>query len=349
MALKIVKKTDPVKVERLKVLIYGQCGVGKTTLGFTANKPILFNFDDGVKGIINREDYVEIKTWEDVMTVKQEDLLDYDTIVIDTLGSMQEILKVYVKKMQGGKFAQADGNLKIQGWGVLGNMMVDFFNLINSFDKELVVIAHEKIDGEADEKMIDIAANGLIKDKIKNVVDLTGYIKIWGNKRIISFEPTDTNRCKNRGGLAPQIEIGDAIKEPNTLANIIQNSKDYINTKSESEVAFQARLTEVMAEIDACGDIESYQLPEDVKHDAMLKKHLQNKLDEIVMVDFRKALENANDAVAVNMMVDFYKEFIKINKKAREEFNAKVNIKYVYDTTKKQYVEKVKQVEGANE
>ena len=349
MALKIVKKTDPVKVERLKVLIYGQCGVGKTTLGFTANKSILFNFDDGVKGIINRGDYIEIKTWQDVMTIKQEDLVDYETVVIDTIGSMQDILKVYVKKMEGGKFSQADGNLKINGWGVLGNMMVDFFNLINSFDKDLVVIAHEKVDGDTDNKMIDILVDGLIKGRIKNVVDLIGYIKIVGNRRMISFEPSESTRCKNRGGLVPQIEIGDAIKEPNTLANIIQSSKDYMNTKSESEVAFQARLTEVMTEIDACGDIESYQLPEDVKNDAMLKKHLQNKLDEIVMVDFRKVLEDANDAVAVNMMVDFYKEFMKTNSKAFEEFNAKVSINYVYDKTKKQYVEKVKPVEGAHE
>jgi hypothetical protein len=71
--------------------------------------------------------------------------------------------------MEGGKFSQADGNLKINGWGVLGNMMVDFFNLINSFDKDLVVIAHEKVDGDTDNKMIDILVDGLIKGRIKNI------------------------------------------------------------------------------------------------------------------------------------------------------------------------------------
>src|SRR5690606_38238567 len=47
MALKITKASDPLTVEQLIVCIYGPPGLGKTTLGFSARKPLLLDFDRG--------------------------------------------------------------------------------------------------------------------------------------------------------------------------------------------------------------------------------------------------------------------------------------------------------------
>lgn len=45
MALRIISANEPMKVDQLVVTIYGQPGVGKTSLGFTAESPLLLDFD----------------------------------------------------------------------------------------------------------------------------------------------------------------------------------------------------------------------------------------------------------------------------------------------------------------
>lgn len=47
MTLRITRSADPITVERLNVCIYAQPGIGKTSLGFTADAPLLLDFDQG--------------------------------------------------------------------------------------------------------------------------------------------------------------------------------------------------------------------------------------------------------------------------------------------------------------
>lgn len=51
MALKLFKSTDQLPMKNLLVVIYGQPGVGKTSLAFTAENPVLLDFDRGVERV----------------------------------------------------------------------------------------------------------------------------------------------------------------------------------------------------------------------------------------------------------------------------------------------------------
>ena len=70
--LKIVRASDPVLVERLNLCLYGDPGVGKTTLGFTAENPLLLDFDEGKHRAANRRDAVPVSSWSDVAGITAE-------------------------------------------------------------------------------------------------------------------------------------------------------------------------------------------------------------------------------------------------------------------------------------
>ena len=60
MALKILSAAEPITVDRITLALYGDPGVGKTTLAFSADKPLLFDFDNGAHRASNRKDTVRV-------------------------------------------------------------------------------------------------------------------------------------------------------------------------------------------------------------------------------------------------------------------------------------------------
>lgn len=50
MALKITRSDEVIRVDTLCMTIYSQPGLGKTSLSFTASRPLLLDFDKGAPG-----------------------------------------------------------------------------------------------------------------------------------------------------------------------------------------------------------------------------------------------------------------------------------------------------------
>src|SRR5512146_2726453 len=92
MALKITKAADPIIVERLNIVIYAQPGIGKTSLAFTANAPLLLDFDKGAHRAANRKDIVRVDSWAYVLSITADDLAQYATIIVDTAGRSLDAL-----------------------------------------------------------------------------------------------------------------------------------------------------------------------------------------------------------------------------------------------------------------
>src|SRR5690348_5642891 len=92
MSLKITKASEPITVDRLNICLYGQPGAGKTSLAFTADAPLLLDFDQGAHRAANRKDTVRVQSWGDVAGVGADDLADYKTVVVDTAGRALDAL-----------------------------------------------------------------------------------------------------------------------------------------------------------------------------------------------------------------------------------------------------------------
>ena len=74
--------------------IYGQPGIGKTSIALSFPKPLLIDTDNGLYRVQAeyRCDSVQVESFQDILDVLQEDLKDYDTIVIDTLGKLIDFI-----------------------------------------------------------------------------------------------------------------------------------------------------------------------------------------------------------------------------------------------------------------
>ena len=94
MTLKIIPATDPMPVANIVLTLYAAPGLGKSTLGFTAERPLMLDFDKGAYRACNRGDAVTVTRWSDVEAMTAEDLEPYATIIIDTAGRALDVLGV---------------------------------------------------------------------------------------------------------------------------------------------------------------------------------------------------------------------------------------------------------------
>lgn len=240
MALRITPASEPIPVNRITLCLYGDPGAGKTSLAFTAAKPLLFDFDNGAHRALNRQDVVRVSKWADVDGLTAADLAPYDTIIVDTAGRMLDALSADIiandaKLGKGGVLSQ-------QGWGRLKQRFTAWNKLLNQSGKDVVLIAHgtEKQDGETVTARLDV--QGGSKDEIYKSVDAMGRLFIRGGKRVLCFDPTESAFGKNPGQL-PILELPNPLPR-DFLAGIIQQTKDALNAQTEAMQQAAAELAE---------------------------------------------------------------------------------------------------------
>ena len=98
--MSLIRKSTELNIPtNVKMMIYGQAGRGKSTVALSAPKPLLLDFDNGVKRMnmahLENIDTVQVTSWNDVQLVLQEDLSVYQTIVVDTIGKMMDFIITY--------------------------------------------------------------------------------------------------------------------------------------------------------------------------------------------------------------------------------------------------------------
>jgi hypothetical protein len=240
MALKITLAADPIPVTRITMAVYGDPGVGKTTLAFTAERPLLFDFDNGAHRAANRQDTVRVATWADVDGVTAADLAPYSTIIVDTAGRMLDALSADIiandaKLGKGGVLSQ-------QGWGRLKQRFTAWLKMLNQSGKDVILIAHgtEKQDGETVNARLDV--QGGSKDEIYKSVDAMGRVFIRSGKRVLCFDPTESAFGKNPGQL-PILDIPNPIS-PDFMANIVSQTKAALNAQTEAQQKAAAKIEE---------------------------------------------------------------------------------------------------------
>lgn len=234
MALKITKSSDPITVDRLNTVIYGPPGLGKSSLAFTADAPLLLDFDNGSHRAANRKDTVRIADWSDVAGITAEDLAPFKTVIVDTAGRAldtltADIIRVNPKHGRGGA-------LTLQGYGELKSRFTSFLKLLNSFGKDVVLIAHMDEQRNGDDIIERLDVQGGSKGEIYKAADAMGRLVIANNKRWLRFSPTDAAFGKNPGQLEP-LEVPDftSAEFDTFLASIIQRIKDRLNELTESQ------------------------------------------------------------------------------------------------------------------
>lgn len=233
--LSITKSNEVIEVENVCFTIYSQPGLGKTSLAFTASKPLMLDFDKGSYRAVERKDVVQVKTWADVAGITAEDVADFDTIIIDTVGKALDFLAADIIA-SNGRLAYA-GALNQQGWGQLGVRFGAFLKLLRGFGKDIVLISHmdEKADGDIVKERLKI--QGGSKDLVLTDSDVIAKISIINKVRHLVFSPTETSFGKDPAGMVDAtIPMAGSSKYPTCLADIIGSIKSGLNELSEAQV-----------------------------------------------------------------------------------------------------------------
>lgn len=276
MALRIIKASEPITVERLNLCIYGPPGVGKTTLAFSAADPLLLDFDKGAHRVSNRKDVVPINSWEEAAKLTAEDLAPYKTVIGDTAGRALDFLTADIIKNEP-KYGRG-GALTLQGYGVLKSRFTAWLKMLNTFGKDVILIAHMDEQRSGDDIVERLDVQGGSKGEIYKSADAMGRIFVRQNKRVIDFSPRENAFGKNPCGLAV-LDIPEITERSTFLADLIADMKAKLNKQSTEQKKAQQEMDGWADAIASYSLVEEFNqvLPEIAKQPQAIKMALMAK------------------------------------------------------------------------
>ncbi len=245
MALPIITADQTLLVQAIIVYLYADPGLGKSSMGFTAEKAISFDFDRGAHrtGELRRGAVVQVQQWSDVANLTPQDLAPYKTVVIDTVGAMLECIKTHLLLTANNR--QKDGSLKLKAQGLANQTFKQYINTLISLGKDVVFIAHASEDQNGDQIIYRPDLGGKNRNELYRIADVMGYLTTvttgeGKNARVINFKPSPTHHAKNSGALGGEtgeVWVPDLKAHPTFLADLITQAKDHINTLTPAQLA----------------------------------------------------------------------------------------------------------------
>lgn len=240
MALKITPPSEPIATSTLIITLFGQPGIGKSTLAFSAPKPLLLDFDGGAQRAAGRKDTVRVHSWADVADIAQADVAAYDTIILDTVGRALEYLAADLMK-GNPKLGRSTGELSMQGYGALKTAFAQWLGRIRTFGKHVILIAHEKEEKDGDNTIVRVDAMGATRIEVIRLSDLVGFVSAVNGKRLLDFNPTDKHTGKNCAGF-DALTIADVKLDPEWMAGVMREALTRMNAVTEEQREREAEL-----------------------------------------------------------------------------------------------------------
>lgn len=205
----IKKKTEIELPKTIVGCITGVCGIGKTTLALSAPKPLLLDTDNGIHRVQSeyRSDVVQVKSYQDILEVLEEDLSDYETIVIDTLGELVNFMLKYFADKDKSLITRG-GTYNIKIWGFIKQEFQNLKLKLQLLNKHLIFVSHVKEDKDGENKVYRMDVAGSTSETVTKILDFLGFCEMLGKSRSISFSPSARFYAKN------SIELNDYLEIP---------------------------------------------------------------------------------------------------------------------------------------
>jgi hypothetical protein len=264
----IKKPSEIAPKSTISVLVYGEPGIGKTTIACSAPNPVLFDYDGGVQRINGAHQVPTLQptSWEDTNAAIEEierEMPEVQTIVIDTAGKMLTFMEDYIK-VKNPKMKQFDGSLSIKGFGVRKQMFVDFINRLSMMGKNVIFVAHEKEEKRGDEWVKRPEIGGSSAADLIKELDLVGYMRAIGKQRTIAFNPTENYYAKNTCSL-PEIEAlpvtvdenGEAVGTNNYFSLVVDKYNAFQLAKQKKTADYAELMDVIEGMITECKDADT--------------------------------------------------------------------------------------------
>ena len=246
--LKKPQQIEPKKTSA--ILIYGQPGIGKTTLALSAKNPVLLDFDGGISRTnpMHRCDTDQLENgWSDVVADLQAIRGNYNTLIVDNMEKLIDMIEQHLKS--NGAKLRKDGSLTMQGYGQRKDIFKQFKNSVYALGMNLVIVAHQIEEKNEETGVKNIRpALGKLGDTILGEMDVICYMSLVGSERTLTFGGDDRLYTKNTIGApnrmaVPVLNAGD----DNYLLAKLQDI--YTETQNEKAAA-DAKYTELCSKYD---------------------------------------------------------------------------------------------------
>lgn len=282
--------------KKIKMILAGYAGIGKTTLALSAPKPLLIDLDKGIDRVEApyRKDTLIASSLQEIMDDLQSDAMkQYETIIIDTGGKLLDIMKpvVIAENAQNG---QRDGSLSLKGWGAVARKFKVFSQFVNSLDKHLVYIFHTVEFTDNDTTKLRIAIEGSSKNKIWEEMDLGGFIEMQGKNRTIGFSNNERYYAKATHGIKgvytiPELKDGVENTFLTDLFNtVIQDLQNDVKAHEGEKVVYDKAMTlkSFITKAKTADELTSLlekitNIPHALTSERELKSHLLEKSKEL--------------------------------------------------------------------
>lgn len=216
-----VTNTKDLHSHQVKVMVYGQSGIGKTTLLGTLpeSETLIISAESGLLCLQDKSiDVVEAKNYEAVRAVfasltKNEDSGKYKFICIDSLTEISDLLVKNLKARE--EYKNPSNALKL--WGEFSETIIGLIKAFRDLPRHVVftALSDDVNDGGIITKKPMISGNKA-QQLMPSFFDEVFYISVNEDKqRVINTQPSHQFVAKDRSGKL------DAAEQPD-LMNIIR-------------------------------------------------------------------------------------------------------------------------------
>lgn len=236
-------------------IIFGSPKSGKSTLGASADNPILIDLDHGAHRIAGKDrtglDVVECDNWNDFVAVcAAPELKQYKTIIVDTFGAAVDMII-------RDKFSNVMNPAK---WGAVKSEIMSVCNQLKMTGRSVLFLAHES-EEKSDDKIIKRPqCQGKAKDELMKMLDFIGHTTKAGNDYVLEFGGDDSIYVGNTFGFANRYVLPDVRTEPNTFfKDVIEKQiADFLENDEKANAALLEKMTELRKVIGDCKTADDF-------------------------------------------------------------------------------------------
>lgn len=231
----------------LRVMIYGLEGVGKSTFGAKADKPIFITPEGGVDQLRDADDkpskeFSGVKSWgdlKDAIAYLMKENHSFKTVVLDSADWIEKLCHGHIlanPTKPGKSIITVDGGYNAgyrRSEEMHRELIGSLSDLRDKKDMNIVITAHAHVKAVKDPSMIDdydgheIKCHEMVSSLWREWVDALLYVRfntyikesedgkksraMGDGKRTVYTVKTPTIQAKNRYGLPAQIEFTEAF------------------------------------------------------------------------------------------------------------------------------------------
>lgn len=251
---------------KIRMLIAGYPGIGKSTLALSAPKPLHVDVDFGIERIEPqyRVPYIQPKSYDEILAdLIPANLTEFESIVFDTGGKLLTLMSQWAIK-KNPKYGQSDGSLSLKGYGFVGREFIRLFDYcFYELDKNVVIVFHAIEDKDGDNTRLRIKVEGQTKNNVWEPIDLGGFVEMQGNNRTIGFSNCERYFAKGTRGIHGIYQIPElGTDRPNDFLTKLfalynkQADNEAVEAAKEKE-AYEAAMAESRRIISGIKDAET--------------------------------------------------------------------------------------------